>query len=312
MLNEELVFLIQKGIDSAENMAMLYMQNRKLIYSIISKYRYACRSSKKGTPIIEMGELMNEAYFGLVKAVESFDFTQGIRFMSYAPYWIRLAVKRYLDNCGRIIRVPVHKQEKVFRYNQVTAYFLKSYNREATTEEYASWLRISKKSVEELEKFMFQDKIRSLDETVQGSDDESICLADSICTDSDMENEIVEKASGQELRNELWDTIYKVLKDDNMVRILRQRFIDDLTFEEIGSRNHMSGAAAAQLITQILRLLRRNTRIKNLGMELGVWDEDIINISMIKDFARNGHADLLRQEELSYARRMEWIKGDKA
>ncbi len=110
MSNEELVQQIQQGIDIKGNMEQLYIQNKGLIYATIKRYRYACQSDYNSLPIIEMDELMNEAYFGLVKAVENYNPNQGILFMSYAPNWIRQAVKRYLDNCGRTIRVPVHTQ----------------------------------------------------------------------------------------------------------------------------------------------------------------------------------------------------------
>lgn len=77
MSNEELVKLIKQGINVSEYMEQLYIQNKGLIISAIKKYRYACQSDYNSTPIIEMDELMNEAYFGLVKAVESYDESQG-------------------------------------------------------------------------------------------------------------------------------------------------------------------------------------------------------------------------------------------
>ena len=80
---------------------------------------------------------MHEAYFGLVKAVESYDTSQGVLLMTNAPCWIRQAVKRFLDDSGRVIRVPVHKQALVYQYNQMTAYCLQNFNREPSIQEYA-------------------------------------------------------------------------------------------------------------------------------------------------------------------------------
>ncbi len=121
-------------------MEQLYIKNQGIIFSVVKKYRYACQSGHNGTPIIELDELMHEAYFGLVKAVENYDEIQGVLFMSYAPYWIRQAVKRFMEDCGRVIRVPVHKQEQVYQYNRLTAHFLQNYNRKPSVHEYARWL----------------------------------------------------------------------------------------------------------------------------------------------------------------------------
>jgi RNA polymerase primary sigma factor len=129
MSNEELVKLIQQGTDPVGNMEQLYIQNKGLIFAVVKKYRYACQADYNSTPIIEEDELMHEAYFGLVRAVESYDLSQRVLFMTYATSWIRQDVKRYLNNFGRVIRVPVHTQEKVYKYNQVTAYYLKNFNR---------------------------------------------------------------------------------------------------------------------------------------------------------------------------------------
>ncbi|MDF2544332.1 MAG: polymerase, sigma 70 subunit, RpoD subfamily [Herbinix sp.] len=122
MSNEELVERIQHGINVQENLELLYTQNKGFIFNVCRMYRYACRSDYNGTPIIEMDELMNEAYFGLVEAAKRFDPDQWNTFLTYAEHWIRRAVKRFLDNSGQVIRVPVHMQEKVYKCNQITLY----------------------------------------------------------------------------------------------------------------------------------------------------------------------------------------------
>lgn len=172
-------------------MEQLYIKNQGIIFSVVKKYRYACQSGHNGTPIIELDELMHEAYFGLVKAVENYDEIQGVLFMSYAPYWIRQAVKRFMEDCGRVIRVPVHKQEQVYQYNRLTAHFLQNYNREPSVHEYARWLQISDKGVEQLQRFMFRDKVKSLDEMVSIGEDESITFTDTVASDTDLEGEVM-------------------------------------------------------------------------------------------------------------------------
>jgi RNA polymerase primary sigma factor len=210
MGNEELVQLIKHGIDSVGNMEQLYIKNQGIIFSVVKKYRYACQADYNSTPIIELDELMHEAYFGLVKAVESFDESQGVLFMSYASHWIGQAVKRYLDNCGSVIRVPVHTQEKVYQYNRVTTYFIQHFNREPSIKEYSKWMGLSVKSIERLRNFMFKYKIKSLDASIPDNDEE-LTLVDIVAGDTDIESEIIDKVSNEDLHNKLWDMIKHVL-----------------------------------------------------------------------------------------------------
>jgi RNA polymerase primary sigma factor len=264
MSNEELVKLIKQGINVSYHMEQLYIQNKGLIFSAIKKYRYACQADHNSTPIIEMDELMNEAYFGLVKAVESYDESQGILFMSYAPCWIRQVVKRYLDNCGRVVRVPIHRQAEIYKYNQVRARFLQNINREPSIQEYAYYLGVSPKVVEDLQRYMFQDKIQSLDFALPGNDNEDLTAADSVASDIDLEGEVVERISQKQLKNELWDMVAQVLKHDDMVGVLRYRFIDRLTLEETGERLGLTRERVRQYENNALRRLRCNSKSKKL------------------------------------------------
>lgn len=207
---------------------------------------------------------MNEAYFGLVKAVESYDESQGILFMSYAPHWIRQVVKRYLDNCGRVVRVPIHRQAEIYKYNQVRAHFLQNINREPSVQEYAYYLRVSPKIIEDLQRYMFQDKIQSLDFTLPGNDNEDLTAADSVSSDVDIENDIVEKVSQEQLKNELWNMVAQVLKHDEMVKIIHLRFIDGLVMEEIGKRLGITRERVRQYEALALRRLRCNSKSKRL------------------------------------------------
>lgn len=264
MSNEELVKLIRQGMDPVGNMEQLYIKNQGIIFSMVKKYRYACQSDHNSTPIIELNELMHEAYFGLVKAVENYDASQGVLFMSYAPYWIRQAVKRFLDDSGRVIRVPVHKQAQVYQYNQVTAYFLQNFNRFPLVQEYARWLHVSEKAVEQLQQFMSRGEVRSLDYVMPGTEDEDITVADSVASDVDIESEVVERVSQEQLKSELWDMVREVLQHDKMTEAICYRFKEKLTLEESAIRMGITRELVRVYEGKALRRLRCNSRSKRL------------------------------------------------
>lgn len=317
MTNEDLVQLIKQGINISDNMAMLYSQNKGLIYSIIKRYRYVCKHEINCVSIIEMDELMHEAYFGLLKAVESYEPCHQVLFMSYAEYWIRQSVKRYLENCGQTIRVPVHKQQKIYNYNQATSYYLQHFNREPTTREYARCLQVSSKAIENLEKSMFLDHMKSLDAPLPGGEDGDIFIADMVASDIDIENDVVEKVAKEQINNELWNIVDEVLKEDKLKKIIKMRYIDKLTLKEIGVVCGVTIEQVRQYESKALKRLRCNTRTKKLGKELEIIKSDksiIINgneldTERIKRWIDNGYINILEKHEIDYAIRIGWMKG---
>lgn len=308
MSNEELVERIQQEISAQEYLEQLYLQTRGFIFNVVKKYRYACRSDYGSLPIIEMDELMHEAYFGLVEAARRFDPDMGNSFLTYAAHWINQVVKRFLDNSGKVIRVPVHTQERIYKYNQTTAFFLSHYGREPEKREYASYIGISLDGVKRLEKFMYRGAVRSLDETIPGGEDDSISFLDTVPADINVEEDAVEKMAAEQLREELWSIVAQVLQDEKKLQIFRMRYIDNMTLEQIGEQLHVSRTAIEQALKYGLRIIRRNPRARDLGEELGLWYRDIpIDAHRVKRWAREGKLQYLNKKELKYAANMGWV-----
>ena len=63
-----------------------------------------------------MEDLLQESYFGLREAVQHYETSVNVRFMTYAEYWIKQSVQRYPEKCGFTIRIPSHTRHKIARY----------------------------------------------------------------------------------------------------------------------------------------------------------------------------------------------------
>lgn len=88
--------------------------NLKLVFHIAKKYQYS------GEPL---DDLAQEGNIGLLKAVERFDWRRGFKFSTYATWWIRQQIGRYIAEKCRTVRVPVHVHMMAQRLSRETQAF---------------------------------------------------------------------------------------------------------------------------------------------------------------------------------------------
>ncbi|MEO0280096.1 MAG: sigma-70 family RNA polymerase sigma factor, partial [candidate division WOR-3 bacterium] len=92
---DELVIKAQKGDKIAKEKVVHSLL--RMVVSIAMKYR------DFGVPV---QDLINEGNLGLLRAIEKFDPTKKVHFISYAPYWIKQAITRALDEQSTTVRIP--------------------------------------------------------------------------------------------------------------------------------------------------------------------------------------------------------------
>jgi RNA polymerase primary sigma factor len=116
----------RRRIDEAR--AKLIQANVRLVVWMAKK------QMNRGLPLLD---LVQEGNVGLMRAADKFDWRRGVRFNTYAAWWIRQAINRALSNSSRTIRIPVHLVETHRKVAQTLQRFANEHGREATAEEAA-------------------------------------------------------------------------------------------------------------------------------------------------------------------------------
>src|ERR1700688_1873921 len=84
---------------------------------------------------VDMADLVQEGAFGLMRAVDKFDWERGFRFSTYATWWIRQALQRAVQQHGRTIRIPLEVGEHIQRLELTKAELANTLGRTPTEEE---------------------------------------------------------------------------------------------------------------------------------------------------------------------------------
>jgi len=133
----ELSRLVMQGNREALN--TLIKANLRLVVKIARPY---------AAPDISFMDLVQEGNMGLIHAAEKYDYVKRVRFCTYASWWIRQFINRYLTNKRRIVRIP-HRKEEILRRIQRTYHTLsQTLMHQPRTEDIADELGISVQDID--------------------------------------------------------------------------------------------------------------------------------------------------------------------
>lgn len=242
--------------EGARALEVFITSNLRLVVSLAKRY------TGRGLPFLD---LIQEGNLGLIRAVQKFDFLRGEKFSTYATWWIRQAITRAMDDQIRLIRYPVHLEEKIRRMND-TKRRLPEADR-SNPREVAFMADLSEEEVPELERLSLT-KIHSLDVTYQ-TDSGPELLAELIGMDApELLDELIER---HDMRAMVHDALDQRSPRESAILARRFGLADgkEWTLQEIGDQEGVSRERIRQIEKIALDALRSDTKLRAAAMPYG-------------------------------------------
>ena len=243
MTNEELVLEYQSGDDNA--LEALYSQNAKMIEKVIRKY----------AGVEELDDLRQEAYFGIYRAAALWNPEKDCNFITYAVYWIRAAIVRYIEECGGVVRIPSHRRAVMIRYNKAVNGYRVRFGNYPSDIELCVLLGLNQEQLEKLKADIQASRIRSTSEVIGGEEDD-ITLEDTIADENDQYETVIDQIQQEQLSKELWSCV-----DDlkpQQAGVIRGHYKEGQTLKECGAALGVSTERARQIEQKAIRELRKS------------------------------------------------------
>jgi RNA polymerase primary sigma factor len=241
--------LIREGEPDA--LERLVRSNLRFVVAVAKKYQ------NQG---VSLSDLINEGNIGLIRAARKFDETKGIKFISYAVWWIRQAILQALAEQSRIVRVPLSRAGAVHRIGRRSSAMTQELGREPTLQEIASELEVPEDEVSHA--LAMSQVYLSLDAPLVPGEDGQLLdyLSDQFSPGPD--EEVYEDA----LKRSIDEALGTLSERES--RVLRLYFglgdAEPMTLEQIGEKFAITRERVRQIKEKALLRLRHQSRARFL------------------------------------------------
>ncbi len=238
---KELGRRIKKG--DKEALKKLVKHNLRFVVSIAKKYK------NFGVPFLD---LINEGNLGLIKAAKKFDPDKDIKFISYASWWVKQSIIKFLTEQSTPIKIPIKAKNRNRKIDEIISKFKKQLNQNPDKEEIMEESGLSEKELKNAE--LANLSFSSLDQFID--DDKDATLLDLISSDDlSVEDKQIQESLIEEI-NRYLSTLPE--REQDIIK-LRYGLYDGKprTLREIGEKYNISKERVRQLENSIMNKLRK-------------------------------------------------------
>jgi RNA polymerase primary sigma factor len=197
---------------------------------------------------VSLLDLIQEGNLGLIHAAQKYDFKKQVRFSTYASWWIKQAISRFLANKRRTIRLPHRKEEALKKIQKAYNTLSQLYMRRPSTDEIAAEVGLAQEEVEYI--MNIANGMVSLD--ADTGDEDSTSLID-LCEDYTYspDTEFLRNS----VREDTMKFLERLMEREKKILMYRFRFFggERYTLKEIGDEMGISPETVRQIEMRALK-----------------------------------------------------------
>ncbi len=204
-----------------------------------------------------VADLEQEGNLGLLRAIDRFDPDRGVRLSTYAAWWVRAYILRFIEHNSRIIRgATTTNRTRLFYQLAKTKDRLAAEGEDASCERVAAALGVNERDVAAME--MLRAPIASLDAPVPGFERDTGSRMDRIAAEIETPEQSLESAQLRERLGDVLDRFGQTLSGRSL-EMFRERVASDrpVSLQELSARWGITRAAARRIERRVAQPLRR-------------------------------------------------------
>jgi len=249
--------LAQKGDERAAE--RLVTANLRFVISYVKKYQ------GHGLDLSELVAIGNE---GLLKAVRKFDTDQGVKFISYAVWWVRQAVLKALAEQTRSVRIPLNQNSQLIRLSRAETILGQVLRRDPTDDEVARLIGETPENVRSARQMSATEV--SLDAPIDRSDREASTLGERF---AGVDGAEIEEVTDYKLMREFIERVFRKYLTPRERKILYLYYgleegSEAMTLERIGALMGVTRERIRQIRERAFEKLRESPDGRALA---GFW-----------------------------------------
>jgi RNA polymerase primary sigma factor len=243
---QKLGYLMRNGAEDEESKAAsdkLIEANLKFVVTVANKYRGSA---------LPLSDLINQGNLGLVEAAKRYDPSKGVKFISYAVWWIRQYIMQGIAEQTGTIKLPVKQAQAAYKTGKVGSHLRQKFQREPSDAEVAEEMGFNEQELTEIVN-IFKQHI-SLESPIKEGEDKTFA-SNLKSGEESVEDEVV-RASLKQAINDMLEEL-----EPREIEIINLRYglneTEEKTLEELGKKFGVSRERIRQIETRALEKLKK-------------------------------------------------------